>query len=137
MNLNAVRIWLAQIFILIEEHCSRREEIDQSKGKLMHINEFTRLIDRHYKNIKFPKDYAAMLNMTSNHLNSLCMTLVGKTAGELIRERLVLEAKRLLVNAKISSAEIAFQLGFESSSYFTQFFKKNTGLTPNSFRNEL
>ncbi|RYZ32209.1 MAG: AraC family transcriptional regulator, partial [Sphingobacteriales bacterium] len=71
------------------------------------------------------------------HLNALCQDLLGKTAGELIRDRILLEAKRLLVNADISISEIAWQLNFADNSYFSKFFKKQAGTTPEAFRKSI
>jgi AraC-like DNA-binding protein len=59
---------------------------------------------------------------------------VGKTAGDLIRDRVVLEAKRLLVNADLSITQIAYELNFGDGSYFTKFFRKYAGVTPEEFR---
>ena len=52
----------------------------------------------------------------------------------MIRERILLEAKRLLVHSPQTVAEIAYQLNFEDTSYFGRFFKKHTGTTPEQFR---
>jgi AraC family transcriptional activator of pobA len=60
--------------------------------------------------------------------------MLGRPAGEVIRERVLLEAKRLLVSSAIGIAEIAWELQFKDNSYFTKFFKKYTGTTPEEFR---
>jgi AraC-like DNA-binding protein len=78
-----------------------------------------------------------MLYVTPNHLNAICRDLMGKPAGEIIRERILLEAKRMLVNAHTGIAGIGYHLGFTDNSYFTKFFKKYTGTTPEAFRREL
>jgi len=56
------------------------------------------------------------------------------SAGELIRNRVILEAKRLLINLNMTVAEIADSLNFKDNSYFARFFKKYTGSTPEEFR---
>ncbi len=61
--------------------------------------------------------------------------LLGKTAGEIIRDRVLLEAKRLLTNASLTVTEAAHNLNFQDNSYFNRFFKKYTGATPDEFRN--
>jgi len=137
MNLDAIRVLLLQLFIQVDEHLVESEQKTAAKGQLAHVNQLRGLIDKNYKEHKLPKDYALMLNMTPNHLNGICKDLLGKTAGELIRERIILEAKRLLINAEMSSSEIAFDLGFENNSYFTQFFKRSTGITPDVFRKQI
>ena len=81
-----------------------------------------------------PKDYASLLYITPNHLNALCKELLGESAGELIRKRIILEAKRLLVIKDYSIAEVAYELNFNDNSYFTKFFKKIEGMTPEDFR---
>lgn len=81
-----------------------------------------------------PKEYAGLLFITPNHLNALCKASVGKSAGEMIRDRLLLEAKRMLANSAMSVSEIAYDLRFEDNAYFSRFFKKYTGHTPEEFR---
>jgi AraC-like DNA-binding protein len=60
--------------------------------------------------------------------------MLGISAGELIRDRILLEAKRLLINLDLTISEIAYQLNFSDNSYFTKFFKKYTGQKPDEFR---
>lgn len=98
------------------------------------LRNFMNLIELNYMNLRLPKDYASLLYITPNHLNALCKELLGESAGELIRDRIVLEAKRLLVIRDYSVAEIAYALNFNDNSYFTKFFKKIVGLTPEEFR---
>lgn len=98
------------------------------------LQHFRRLVDEYYTEKHLPKEYAAMLYITPNHLNALCKDLLGKPAGEVIRDRVLLEAKRLLVNASLNIATISDRLNFSDNSYFTKFFKKYTGATPEEFR---
>ena len=98
------------------------------------VTEFEKLIDIHFQTMKFPSDYARLLNVTSNYLNKLCKEETGETSGDLIRKRIMIEAKRLLIYSSNSINEIANELGFENSSYFITFFKKVTNFSPNQFR---
>jgi AraC-like DNA-binding protein len=75
-----------------------------------------------------------MLYVTPNHLNVLSRDMLGRSAGEIIRDRVLLEAKRLLTNAAMTSAQIADELNFQDNSYFNRFFKKYEGVTPEEFR---
>lgn len=97
---------------------------------------FQELIEKNFIRIKSPKDYADLMNVTPNHLNAQCKKKSGKSAGELIRQRIILEAKRLLAHTKLSASEIAFKLGFDDNSYFGRYFKKYTNKTPEAFRIE-
>lgn len=98
------------------------------------LRNFLNLIEANFKSLRLPKDYAALLYITPNHLNALCKEFLGHPAGELIRDRVILEAKRLLVIKDYSISEIAYDLNFNDNSYFTKFFKKAVGITPEEFR---
>lgn len=129
-----VRVLLLQIFLLIEQSDSVDRKNNAGKGKNATVRNFIRLIDKHYDRVRLPGQYAEMLNVTPNHLNALCKEHLGIQAGELIRNRIVLEAKRLLINLDLTVSEIAYKLNFNDNSYFTKFFRKETGLTPEDFR---
>lgn len=98
---------------------------------------FLSLIESNFKSLRLPKEYAALLYITPNHLNALCKELLGHSAGEVIRDRVILEAKRLLVIRDYSVSEIAYELNFNDNSYFTKFFKKAMGMTPEEFRKSI
>jgi AraC-like DNA-binding protein len=105
-----------------------------SKHNLVLMRQFIKLIEVHFREKRLPKEYAEMMFVTPNHLNALCNNVVGRSAGELIRERTLLEAKRLLVNSDLMIGQIAETLHFEDNAYFTRFFKKYLGITPEGFR---
>lgn len=129
-----IRVLLLQIFLLIEQ--SDATEARQRPGvqKNQVVRNFIKLIDKHYGKIRLPGIYADMLNVTPNHLNALCKEHLGMQAGAMIRNRIILEAKRLLINLDFTVAEIAYKLNFNDNSYFTKFFRKETGMTPEDFR---
>ncbi len=98
------------------------------------IAELYKLIDEHYNQLKYPKEYAALLNVSTKHLNRICQETIGKTVGMLIAERLILEAKRILTYSDKPIKQIAEQLGFDDPAYFIRFFKRHTGQTPVKFK---
>ena len=128
------RVVLLQLFFLV----ARNEPAELTSGKQVPrnpvIRDFQKLVDRHFSTIKQPGAYAKLLNITPNHLNALCKEHLGVQAGEIIRARIVLEAKRLLINLNLSISQVSDQLHFSDNSYFTKFFKKETGVTPEGFR---
>ena len=79
-------------------------------------------------------DYANQLAVSANHLTQTVKQLTGKTSASIIRSKQIIEIKRLLVHTSLGVAQISEQLGFTDQSYFTKFFKKETGLTPLQFR---
>ena len=84
--------------------------------------------------LKSAKDFAARLSIHVNHLNKVLKENTGKTTTELISDRLIHEAKILLKETDWNISEIAFSLGFEELAHFSNFFKKQTTLSPVSFR---
>lgn len=84
--------------------------------------------------LKSPVDYANALSVHVNHLNRSVKEVTGKTTTEHIASRVVQEASALLQHTDWSISEIAYGLGFEYPSYFTRFFKKQTGISPNRVR---
>jgi AraC family transcriptional regulator, transcriptional activator of pobA len=101
------------------------------------LQKFNNLVEEHF--IKFHKvnEYAEILSVTSNHLSETIKKVTGKTAGDIIHERLILEAKRRLLHSSISAKELAYALNFNDPSYFSRFFKKNTSFSPEGFRKEI
>ncbi len=98
------------------------------------VREFEKLVEHHFKEHKMPSFYADKLHVTPNYLNKICNSEAGKTAGDVIRKRITIEAQRLLHYTTLSINEIAHDLGFENVSYFITFFKKQVKVTPEQFR---
>ena len=96
--------------------------------------QFTKLLDEKYATLHHASGYAEALHITPGHLNSAVKQEIGKTVSDLIQERIMMEAKRLLFHSGMSVKEIGYSLGFEDAAYFNRFFKKNTGITPLEFR---
>jgi AraC family transcriptional regulator, transcriptional activator of pobA len=133
-SLDFIRVRLLQLFILAGRTAPAGRHKQVLPQKQLLLRSFMELIDNNFRTMKLPKEYAALLYVTANHLNALCQDLLGKTAGELIRDRTLLEAKRLLTNADMSISEVAYDLQFKDNSYFNRFFRKETGMTPDQFR---
>lgn len=107
----------------------------QSSRKI--ISDFKTLIESNYRNWHKVTDYATKLNITSDYLNSVIKSTIGKTAKEFIQNRICLEAKRLGIHTQLTSKEIAYQLGFDDPSHFSKFFKNCEGLSFSDFRQSL
>nr|WP_315221678.1 helix-turn-helix transcriptional regulator [uncultured Flavobacterium sp.] len=84
--------------------------------------------------LRTAKDFANRLSVHVNHLNKVLKENTGKTTTELISSRLISEAKILLKQTDWNISEIAYSLGFEELAHFSNFFKKQTSLTPLAFR---
>jgi len=97
---------------------------------------FQSKINAHFGTLHEVGDYAALLNISAGHLSETVKAQSGKPAIKHIHERLILEAKRLLFHSENSLKEIAFALGFSDTSYFSRFFKRETGATPMQYRTD-
>lgn len=124
---------------LILTTCSSRYktiENPAAKGRgHMLVKQFYHLVEEnHHRNLSL-KQYAEQLAVTPNHLTETVKLLTGKTSSQIIKAKQILEIKRLLVHTNLSVAEIAQQLHFEDQSYFTKFFKRESGYLPLQYRN--
>jgi AraC-like DNA-binding protein len=106
-------------------------KVFQSNPKL---TKFNQLIEQFFKEEKLVSFYASKLNISANYLNILCKKNLNVSATQLIQQRVLLEAKRLLQSTDLSVKEIAFELGFVDHAYFSNFFKSQAGTTPTEFR---
>jgi AraC-like DNA-binding protein len=134
MGMDIIRALMLQLFILAARESPNSSLATAPNYNYTLLQSFRKLTDINFATLRLPKDYAALLYITPNHLNALCNDLLGISAGEVIRNRVILEAKRLLVNLELNITAIADKLNFTDNSYFTKFFKKYTGLTPEEFR---
>jgi AraC family transcriptional regulator, transcriptional activator of pobA len=141
-SVDLMRVRLLELFLLVQSGVAAADSeghgLSGGAGghKQQIVVNFRRLIEEHYKTLRLPGEYARLLHITPNHLNALCQELLGRPAGEVIRDRVLLEAKRLLTNADMTGAEIADSLNFQDNAYFSRFFKKYAGVTPEGFRKE-
>ncbi|MDD2983889.1 MAG: helix-turn-helix transcriptional regulator [Crocinitomicaceae bacterium] len=130
----ALRSYLNIILVELERLYKPTGFVKRKNIRYDKVQQFEDLIDKHYTTKKLPSAYADLLHVSPNYLNKICKEEKGQTAGDLIRKRIIIEAQRLLHYTYDTVSEIADQLGFVSVSYFVTFFKKNTGISPESFR---
>lgn len=109
----------ARIVSLFIELLERQFPIESSHQKLM---------------LRTAKEYAERLAIHVNHLNKVMKENTGKTTTEMISSRIVQEAKILLKQTDWNISEIAYSLGFEEVAHFSNFFKKQTSVSPLAFR---
>lgn len=98
------------------------------------VQNFSELVDQHYREYKTTAPYAEKLNLTANYLNTLVKGQLGISAGTLIKNRIILEAERLLLHTTLSVTEISYELGFTDNSHFGKYFKSVKGISPKSYR---
>jgi AraC family transcriptional regulator, transcriptional activator of pobA len=101
------------------------------------VKAFKELLEKHFSQWHRVNTYARQLNITPDYLNNVVKANIGKSAKELIIQRIVLEAKRLGVHTDLSSKEIAYSLGFDDPSHFSKLFKNETSQNFTEFRAQL
>jgi AraC-like DNA-binding protein len=121
---------------LLRNYLPQRVTTEQSHNYLAKVRELEDLIDINFRKVKYPGEYAQMMNISDKHLNRMSKETLNKTTSDLIFSRIILEAKRMLLFTKYSVSQIAAELGYDDSSYFTRLFKNKTGETPLEFLNK-
>jgi len=101
------------------------------------VKMFKELLENNFARWHRVDTYALQLNITPDYLNNVLKSAIGKSAKELIVQRIVLEAKRLGLHTGMSSKEIAFSLGFDDPSHFSKLFKNETSQPFSDFRAQL
>lgn len=99
-----------------------------------HLARYARMIETHHTRQHQVAWYAQRIGVTPAHLNAIAQALAGKSALELVHERLLLEARRELIYTTRTIGAIADSLGFADPGYFTRFFKRLAGVSPKDFR---
>jgi AraC family transcriptional activator of pobA len=98
------------------------------------VEALRRLVEEHFREQRLISFYAEKLAITPDRLNDHVKRVSGVTAGHLIRQRVLTEAKRQLVFTSQPIHEISYDLGFADPSHFARFFRKQTAMTPQEFR---
>lgn len=98
---------------------------------------FKKSLEKTYKNKKQVNYYATQISITEKRLNQATTKVLGKTPKEMIDDRIMLEAKRILAHTRESVKEIGYSLGFEEPTYFIKYFKKHSHATPTEFREKI
>jgi AraC-like DNA-binding protein len=140
-NEDAMQAYL-QLLIIESARITDHPKPDHVSEEFRHIHEFFRLLEEETSNINYSqpitlrtaKEFAANLSLHPNYLNDLLKKHTGQNVSTHIRNRLLEEAKTLLIQTDWSIQDIGYSLGFAEQSNFNLFFKKNAGITPAAFR---
>lgn len=106
--------------------------LEQSKIDI--IRQYNLLVEAHFREKHKVSEYAGLLNKSPKTLSNLFSKFNNKTPLQVINDRIILEAKKLLLHSDKSSKEIAFGLGFSEASHFSKFFKNQVGISPVHFK---
>ncbi len=126
---------LTVVYTYSTRHYTEKETLssDVKVAYFRHYHDFENLLEKHFKEKKSISEYADLLGISTKHLNRITQTVVQKTASAMLTDRLMLEAKRMLMYLDDHVVDIAFRLGYEDYSYFSRVFRKNVGFSPTRF----
>jgi AraC family transcriptional activator of pobA len=127
---------LLHVFLLQAEREIRKQGFKELKSgiNLNYLIQFKDFLEENFKEIKSVNQYADKLSISEKQLHKATTSLLDKTPKQIIDERILLEAKRLLAHSNLSIKEIAYDLGYEEPTNFIKYFKKHTESTPSEFR---
>ncbi|KUJ60393.1 hypothetical protein AR687_18290 [Flavobacteriaceae bacterium CRH] len=110
---------------------------NQDVSSIVKFKQFKRLVEENFKTQNSLSFYSDKLFLSKHRINEICKNITGHAAGEVIRERLLLETKRLLLHSDMNIGEISEELGFKDFSYFSRQFKKSENITPAEYRKSM
>ncbi|CAL1520936.1 helix-turn-helix domain-containing protein [Chitinophaga sp. MM2321] len=134
-NRGIVKHYLNAFLLLAERE--KKRNATETMMPLSHdarVVQLRRLLEGHYQSEHQVAFYANAFALTPKRLNEITKETTGRTVTELLHDRIVLESKRNLAFSHKSVKEICYELGFEDPAYFSRFFKNNTGISPQDFR---
>lgn len=129
---------LLHIFLLQSERALKKQGFEELKpsANLDYLILFKDLLEQNFKNEKSVNKYASEVNISEKQLHKATTLLLSKTPKQIIDERILLEAKRLLIHSNQSIKEIAYELGYDEPTNFIKYFRKHTESTPSEFREQ-
>ena len=134
-----LRVYLQLLLLKFKQYYVQQfaEQAKMNDPHFVHVQQFNMLVEKKFMEHHLVQDYAAIMGISPALLNKYVKKITGKTAGEVIIDRLILQAKRLLIYTDLSNKEIAFRLKYKDPSYFTRAFKRKTNRSPSQFRKEI
>ncbi|MCB2151923.1 MAG: helix-turn-helix domain-containing protein [Rhodobacteraceae bacterium] len=131
----AARHYLGLLSVWLERHAG---EAEAGRSDAYHklARRYVDLLETGYRSGRNVADFARELGVTPTHLTRVCNKTCGRSASDLLHDRLIFEARRMLMETQLPVARVSAELGFTSAAYFTRAFQNRTGRTPSAFRRE-
>jgi len=132
-----LRTYLKQLFIKSVRLWKKQnldKELTEQNSDLEFFRKFMLLVDEHYKEKHHVADYAELLFMAPKTISHKFKRLNLPQPNDVIKNRILLEAKRLLVHTNLTAKEVGYELGYEDPAYFSRLFVQKSGETPSAFR---
>lgn len=133
-----LRILLKEIIIKSTRiwKTSHKLEDDADRSDVEFLRKFSQLVELNFRQLHAVADYADILNITPKALTKRISKYGKATPNEIIKDRIILEAKRLLAHGDLNVKEIAYRLGYDDPAYFNRLFAKVSNIAPAEFRKQ-
>jgi len=134
-----LRNYLKSFLIQVQRRKNEQDKAENNIAsvpdeKRMQLIRLVNLVDENYHKGLAVAEYARMLFVSPRTLSDLTHQLLNKTPSQIIQERIILEAQRLLLYSSLNVNQISYRLGFADASYFVKYFRKHTKTSPSEFR---
>jgi AraC family transcriptional regulator, transcriptional activator of pobA len=133
-SVHALRAALYAALVGLDRSYVTRHGAKGAKSGGRVVGRFRKLVERHFRAQHGVIFYAKHLGVSPGHLNVLCKSELGRSAGELVRARVMLEASRLLRHGDLRAGETAERLGFTDPAYFARVCRRELGVSPRDLR---
>ncbi len=130
----AARHHIGLLGVWLERHLDAADDVPQRDAARRLARAYADLLERDFRSGKGVAEFARDLGVTPTHLTRVCNKTCGRSASDLLHDRQLFEARKLLTETKLPVARVAESLGFTSAAYFTRAFQSRTGKTPTEFR---
>lgn len=133
-----LRILLKEIIIKSTRIWKTSHALDDKENthEVEFLRKFSQLVELNFRQYHTVADYASILSITPKALTKRFNKYAEMTPNDVIKDRIILEAKRLLAHSELSVKEIAYQLGYEDPAYFNRLFTKVSAIAPAEFRRQ-
>lgn len=131
---SGIRALIYKICRIVSLRMQRNEYIKVHTRKYEYFRKFLTLLATEYKQHRTVNWYAEQLHLSTKYFTSMIHEVSGRTTIDWINDRVIFEAKNLLLYSDLSITEIAYHLNFPSTSFFSKYFKNIVGTNPSEFR---
>lgn len=136
-NLSMLRAYVHILLVKLFRIYALEQKDDFLDNSNAMVRQFRQLVAENYLTLRSVQEYADLIGISATHLRDTVKDITGYSPGQLIRQEIIFEAKRRLANTELTAAEIGYTLNFEDTSYFSRFFKRETGKTPSKYREDI
>ncbi|MCG8614789.1 MAG: AraC family transcriptional regulator [Desulfobacterales bacterium] len=134
---SALRAFLHVLLVNIQRTYTHTDQGEKSQAEPSLVRRFKHLVSENFGSERSIQFYANQLGTSISSLNNTIKTVTGNTPGGILRQHIIMEAKRLLANTEMTASEVGYHLKFDDPSYFGRFFRRETGTSISTFRNDV